>query len=153
MVFLAAGIALALLAGCATEPMMQPQPIAVPAGLSVQQVRSAVAKALIGRGWVLTGSTPNSYDARLTGDDWQANIRTSFDTKQVTIRYLSSHGLHYTPGHKELITQADTGVVEPGNEPQYRRVDDAINPHWNIWMRNLEHDIPAQLSLKVYGTQ
>lgn len=128
LVLFAVAAAIAGVAACTTT-MMHPKPIEVPPGLSLAQVNTAVAKALLGRGWMITDATKHSYDARLSGDDWEANIRVKFNTERVIINYLSSKGLGHTPSNN------------------------VISFHWNIWMRNLEHDIPAQLAFQRYGPQ
>lgn len=116
-------------AACTTAKMMHPAPVAVPSGLTRSQVATAVRAALIRRGWKITGSTANSYTAVLTGSDWEARIRTPYDTHQVGIEYVSSKGLKYSEA--------------AGTE--------TINRHWNNWMVALVHDIRSNLSAATYG--
>lgn len=124
-----AAAVLLLLAGCTTAQMEHPGPIAVPNGLSHDQVAAAVKTSLVGRGWILTGSTDDSYTAMLTGGGWKATIRTVYDTKQVGIEYVSSTGLDHTT----------------------RNGTEIINRHWNWWMHYLSHDIQAHLAAETYG--
>lgn len=126
VVFTAAAL---MLAGCVTADMMHLHPISVPSRLNNAQVGHAVKKALLGRGWVITGTRPHAYTAVLTGDGWKAKVRAHYNTEQVVVRYVSSRGLE----HKQ----------QNGKE--------TINHHWNNWMVALRHDIRANLSSEAYG--
>jgi hypothetical protein len=77
------------------KPLIDPPPIAVPAGLSAVQVGKAVKGGLIGRGWAVTAEQADGVDATLTGNDYTAKIHVAFDTKQVSIRYVDSSNLKY----------------------------------------------------------
>lgn len=128
---LAPAAVLLLLAGCITAKMVHPKPIQVPAGLTQAQVAKAVQNSLIGRRWMVIGSTSNSYTAKLTGNDWEATIRTVYDTKQVEIEYVDSKGLNH-------IVKSVYGY-------------EIINRHWNSWMKYLTQDIQTRLAAEAHG--
>jgi hypothetical protein len=148
-----AAVALLLLAGCATDKMTHPQPVAVPAGLTQVQVGEAVKAALVGHGWVLTDSTDTSYTASLTGNGWEATIRTPYDTREIKIEYVSSKGLdhHLQKSSSQTgscvynLTCNGTLSNESGGEVE------VINRHWNNWMTALTHDIRANLAKAARG--
>ena len=67
----------------------------VPAGTSVDAVGKALASALKGRGWEITGSTPGSIDATLHNREHVAVIRIGYDEHQATFAYVDSTKLEY----------------------------------------------------------
>lgn len=77
------------------SPLVDPAPIAVPAGLTAVQVGKAAKAALLGRGWTVTGEQDGSLSASLSRDNWIAKIRVDYTTKQVQIRYVDSTNLKY----------------------------------------------------------
>jgi hypothetical protein len=77
------------------SPLVDPAPIAVPAGLAEVQVGKAVKAALIGRGWTVAGEQPGSVNASLSRDEWVAKIRVDYSTQKVQIRYVDSTNLKY----------------------------------------------------------
>lgn len=148
---------LLLLAGCTTAPMLHPQPVAIPAGISPLLVKQAIRKALIGRGWIITGHPPGSYTAKLTGNGWSARIRVSYTAHDIRIHYLGSRGLNY---HKTSVTAHE----QPASPNWYdwnrqstprkiakRKPVEIINHHWNNWTVALVHDLRANLAALAYG--
>lgn len=108
------------------KPLIDPPPIAVPAGLSAVQVGKAVKGGLIGRGWAVTAEQADGVDATLTGNDYTAKIHVAFDTKQVSIRYVDSSNLKYE-------------VKKNGQR--------MIHTNYMGWMRYLSDDIGRNLQL------
>lgn len=77
------------------SPLVDPAPIAVPAGLTDVQVGKAVKAALLGRGWTVAGEQAGSVNASLSRDNWIAKIRVDYTTQKVQIRYVDSTNLKY----------------------------------------------------------
>ena len=77
------------------SPLVDPAPIAVPAGMTDVQVGKAVKGALLGRGWTVTDQQAGSISAQLSRDEWVAKIRVDFDTRQVQILYVDSKNLNH----------------------------------------------------------
>lgn len=90
---LLAPILLLLMAG--SVPLVDPAPLAVPAGLSDKAVAKAVPVGVSYRGWVVTGQEPGYVEATLHLRTHVAKIGINYDTRQVKLRYLNSENLDY----------------------------------------------------------
>ena len=69
--------------------------VALPAGTTADAVGENLVKALRGRGWEVTGTTPGQIDATLHGNDYVASIRIDYDATQATFTYVDSSNLEY----------------------------------------------------------
>src|SRR5688572_31503967 len=81
---------LALLMGARQVPLVNPDPIAVPAGLTEAKVARSIKAALVGREWAVSEEQPGKILATLNLRAHMAKIDVSFDTSKVNIRYLDS---------------------------------------------------------------
>lgn len=86
---------LALTMAFRQAPLVNPDPIHVPAGLSEAQVGKAVASALIGRGWSVTAEKAGETDATLHLREHVARIAVTYDASAVQIKYVDSENLKY----------------------------------------------------------
>lgn len=90
-VLLALSMPMAAIAG--TEPLVDPDPISVPANMSLDDVASAVLRGLAEHRWAPDGTRthPGVIQAsiRAHGGD-QATIEVRFDTRKIQIKYVSS---------------------------------------------------------------
>lgn len=86
---------LLLLMGTRLAPLTDPEPIAVPQGMPLDTVEHAIAIALEGWGWVITGQAEGRVDARLHVRAHLAEIRIEYDARQVALSYVSSENLDY----------------------------------------------------------
>ena len=75
--------------------LVDPGPVAVPAGLSQEQVAKDVKRALIGRGWVVALEQPGHIESTLNLRTHVARIDIRYDTQQVKIAYVDSRDLDY----------------------------------------------------------
>ncbi len=75
--------------------LVDPDPVAVPAGLSQEQVAKDIKRALIGRGWAVTAEQPGEIDATLNLRDHVARIKLAYDARQVRIAYVDSSNLEH----------------------------------------------------------
>jgi hypothetical protein len=116
---------LALLMGARQVPLENPEPIAVPAGLSESKVARAIKAALVGREWEVTEEQPGKIIGTLHLRAHMAKIDISYDTSQVRIQYLDSKELMY--GQKKGVT--------------------VIHRNYLSWVRNLVGDINRNLIL------
>ncbi|HEY0683541.1 MAG TPA: hypothetical protein VGD45_14495 [Steroidobacter sp.] len=116
---------LALLMGARQVPLVDPDPIAVPAGLTEARVAKAIKAALVGRTWVISEEQPGKIIATLNLRTHMAKIEIPFDTKQVAVRYLDSSELMY--GEKK-------GVK-------------VIHRNYLSWIQNLVGDISRNMIL------
>lgn len=83
------------LMGARQVPLTDPQPIAVPAGLKVEQVSKAIRAALAGRAWAVTSEEPGHIVSTLNVREHMAKIDIVYDLQTITIKYLESGELMY----------------------------------------------------------
>lgn len=116
---------LALLMAARQVPLVDPEPIAVPAGLAEAKVARSIKAALVGREWVISEEQPGKLIATLNLRTHMAKIDISFDTSKVAIRYLDSRELMY--GQKKGVT--------------------VIHRNYLSWIHNLVVDIQRNMIL------
>jgi hypothetical protein len=87
--------AMVFLMGARQVPLTDPQPIAVPAGLKIEQVSKAIRAALAGRAWAVTSEEPGHIVSTLNVREHMAKIDIVYDTQTIAIKYLESGELMY----------------------------------------------------------
>ncbi len=75
--------------------LVDPPPIAVPAGLSQAQVASEIKRALQGRGWAVNQERPGETEATLYLRGHDVRIAIDYDARDVRIAYQASANLDY----------------------------------------------------------
>ncbi len=115
---------LSVFAGGKAE-LIDPQPVAIPAGLNAKQVSNAIKSSLIARTWNIGASEPGQIDAALNVRAHRADIRIRYDDKSVQITYVDSSNLDF----KEK------------NGKRY------IHGNYVSWVNNLAGDISRNLQL------
>ncbi len=107
------------------QPVYNPEPIQVPSGKSLVQVRKAIRKAIFDKGWEAKEISPNHIVATYTksgrGKEYTAVVNIEYDTRTVRITYKDSRDLDYNPAK------------------------DKIHPTYNRWVQFLERNIRADL--------
>ena len=78
-----------------SAPLVDPDPIDVPAGLTDKQIAKEIKRALLQRGWEVTGEKSGEIEGTLHLRTHMAKIRIGYDSKQVSITYLDSNDLEY----------------------------------------------------------
>lgn len=116
---------LAFLMGARQVPLVDPEPIAVPAGLTEAKIGKAIKAALVGRTWVVTEDQPGKILATLNLRTHVAKIEIPYDTSKVAVRYLDS---------SELMYAEKKGVK-------------VIHRNYLSWIQNLVTDINRNLLL------
>ncbi len=119
-------LALALLPGVTlarSSELIDPDPIAVPAGRTPAAVATAIKAALVGRTWSVSKETPGRIDATLYIRSHVARIAITYDKAQVRIAYVSSENLKY----------------------QEKRGKRYIHSNYNGWIGNLVADLSRNL--------
>lgn len=109
-----------------TAPIYNPEPIAVPAGRTADQVKSAVRKALLQRNWRVKEVGAGAVEAKYVkpgrrGIEHVAAINVTYNTKTIRISYKDSQELNYDKESGE------------------------IHANYNKWIQNLEKDIQINL--------
>jgi len=113
------------LMGARQVPLTDPQPLAVPAGLKVEQVSKAVRGALAGRGWTVTSEEPGHIVSTLNVREHMAKIDIVYDVQTIKISYLDSGELMYA-------------------QKKGQRV---IHRNYLSWIQNLVNDMNRNLVL------
>ena len=72
-----------------------PPPVAIPAGLSQEQVMKDIRRALIGRGWTVKAERPGEMDAELHLRNHIAFIKLAYDASDVRLSFVDSRNLDY----------------------------------------------------------
>jgi hypothetical protein len=113
----------------AAAPLVDPEPLSVPAGLTLKQVEKAVRVGVVKRGWVITQSNDGSVEATLHLRDHMAKVLVSYDTQHVTLKYLDSSNLDYAVKkdgpviHKNYLNWARNVMLDINVELQSEIVD------------------------------
>lgn len=87
--------AMVFLMGARQVPLTDPEPVAVPAGLKMEQVAKAIKASLLGRAWTVTSEDPGHIVSTLNVREHMAKIDIVYDLQTVKIRYLDSGELMY----------------------------------------------------------
>ena len=117
--------ALLFLMGARQVPLTDPEPIAVPAGVKIEQVTKAIKAALVGRTWVVAQEEPGHMVATLNLREHMAKIDIVYDLQTIKIQYLDSGELMYA-------------------EKKGQRV---IHRNYLNWIANLRNDMNRNLTL------
>jgi hypothetical protein len=117
--------ALVFLMGGRQVPLVDPDPVAVPAGLKIEQVTKSIKAALVGRTWDVTSEEPGHIVSTLKLREHMAKIDIVYDLQTIRIKYLDSGDLMYA-------------------EKKGQRV---IHRNYLAWIQNLVGDISRNLTL------
>ena len=75
--------------------LVDPDPVAIPAGLDATQVVKDIKRALIGRGWAIANEQPGVIESTLHLRDHVARIKVTYDARQVQFAYVDSTNLDF----------------------------------------------------------
>ena len=117
--------ALVFLMGARQVPLTDPDPIAIPAGLKIDQVTKAIKAALVGRTWAVTSEEPGHIVSTLNLRTHMAKIDIAYDVQTIKITYLDSGDLLYA-------------------EKKGQRM---IHHNYLNWIQNLVNDMNRNLTL------
>lgn len=107
----------------ATEVLVDPPAISVPAGLNEKAVSKAIRLGAAQRGWVVSRQDPGFMEVTLNIRSHVAKVGVTYDTSVIKIRYLDSSNLDY---------RVKKGVAR-------------IHGNYLKWVNNLARDISVQL--------
>jgi hypothetical protein len=116
---------LLMLMAARQAPLVNPDPIAIPASVSDAQVAKSIRSALANRKWTLTDETPGHIKSTLMLRDHKARIDITWDKRHIKITYVDSENLKYE--------------VENGKQ--------LIHKNYLGWINNLVSDISSNLNL------
>jgi hypothetical protein len=119
-------LAFMLMGGANPTKMVDPEPLAVPAGLTIEQISKAIKVGVTSRtGWLVTKEEPGQIEATLNVRQHMLKVNIPYSTASVAIKYVDSTNLDYS-------------------EKNGTRV---IHPKWGSWTRNILSDIQRELNL------
>jgi hypothetical protein len=118
-------VPLAFLLMGARHPLVDPDPIPVPAGIAVADVSKAIKSAIVRRGWIASKDENGQIDAVLNVRTHVARVAIQYDAKDVRIKYVSSDNLDYEEKKGERL----------------------IHGNYVRWTRNMVVDIQRELQL------
>jgi hypothetical protein len=75
--------------------IVDPAPVAVPAGMTTAAVATEIKRSLAGRTWTVANETPGHIDATLHLRKHVARIAIAYDASSVRISYVASENLDY----------------------------------------------------------
>lgn len=84
-----------MLMGARNIPLVDPAPIAVPAGLTLKEVSVAVRTGLSKRNWVVSKDDAGRMEATLNVRRHMLRIALTYDKSNVRMSYLASENLLY----------------------------------------------------------
>jgi hypothetical protein len=116
---------LVFLMGARQVPLVDPEPVAVPAGLALEQVAKAIKASLVGRTWAVSQEEPGHIVSTLNLREHMAKIDIVYDLQTIRIRYVDSSELMYA-------------------EKKGQRV---IHRNYLSWIQNLVNDMNRNLTL------
>jgi hypothetical protein len=117
--------ALVFLMGARQVPLTDPEPLAVPAGLKIEQVTKAIKAALVGRTWAVTSEEPGHIVSTLNLREHMAKIDIVYDVQTIRIKYLDSGELLYAQKKGQRM----------------------IHHNYLNWIQNLVNDMNRNLTL------
>lgn len=106
-------------------PLVDPAPVAIPAGLAPDKVVADIKRALIGRGWEITNEAPGRIDSTLHLREHMAKITVTYDAQQVRFAYVDSANLDF----------------------EQKKGQRYIHPNFNGWMGYLVSDLTTNLQV------
>ncbi len=117
---------LVLLMGARQAPLLDPDPIAIPASLSTEAVQKEIKRALVTRNWAVTAEQPGQIEATLNVRAHVARITVSHGEGTVRVAYVSSENLNF-------------------EEKKGQRY---IHKNYASWVNNIVTDISRNLQLE-----
>ena len=112
----------------AAPALVDPPPIAVPAGLALTAVERAIVVGSAQRGWIISRKDPGRMEATLNIRSHVARVAITYDQGSIQIRYLDSQNLDY---------EVKKGVPR-------------IHGNYLKWINNMVRDISVQLQTAAY---
>jgi hypothetical protein len=86
---------LALLMGARQVPLEDPEPIAIPAGVSQAAVAKAIKVALLDNKWQVVKDEAGRIEGKLDLRSHSVTLAIPYDAKQVRVQYVTSDNLLY----------------------------------------------------------
>lgn len=118
------GLGMSTLALAAKE-LVDPAPVAIPAGISEKELVKQIKKAFVGRNWTVEKVEDGSVKGTLYLRTHVARVAANYDKELVTFTYISSENLDY-------------------KEKNGKRM---IHKNYLSWVTNVRNDLQKNLNL------
>jgi hypothetical protein len=105
-------------------PLLDPEPVLIPAGLSESSVAKAIRLGSAKRSWMITKDEPGRMEATLHVRTHTVKVAIPYGVRDLHIQYLSSENMEF----------------------EQKKGQQHIHKNYNKWVRNLAVDISAQLA-------
>ena len=121
---------LLLLMAARQLPLIDPEPIPVPAGMSAEDTAREIKRSFIGRGWEISDEKPGSLNATRHLRSHVATVGVRYDDSAVHIAYRASENLKYQmkrsgPSiHKNYLSWVDNVVTDMKRNLQLAALDE-----------------------------
>jgi len=123
------GVLLFVLTGCGAVSVynVQNAPITNKDGISLDKIYNSIKLAAYKRGWRVTQIKPGIAKAFIdVRGKHQATVEITYNTKEYSIKYLSSSNLKYDSDNN------------------------TIHKNYNSWIKNLDRDIQLELNYNLF---
>jgi hypothetical protein len=110
----------------AATTLLDPPPLAIPAGDTALDVEKSILTCGIKRNWTVVDKQPGAIVLQYAAREFWVKVTVKYDSHAVSISYLDSSNLEYSK---------DNGVA-------------MIHPNYNRWVNNLAHDIDGDLATR-----
>ena len=110
----------------AAAELIDPPPVAVPAGISEKELVKQIKKAFVGRNWSIEKEEAGSIKATLYLRSHIARVAANYSKDEVTLTYLSSENLNF-------------------KEKKGKRF---IHKNYLTWIQNVRNDLNKNLQLQ-----
>jgi len=109
----------------AAKELIDPAPVAIPAGVSEKELVKQIKKAFVGRNWTVEKVEDGSVKGTLYIRTHVARVSADYDKENVTFTYISSENLDY-------------------KEKKGKRM---IHKNYLSWVANVRNDMQKNLNL------
>ena len=143
--FFVAAVVVLPTAFASVKPLKEPEPIAIPQGLSDAQVTSAIKKGMSRRGWRVEKEEPNKILAVIYVRDHVVKNTIAWDKKDVRISYAGSTNMKYELREPKSSGGGMFDFDDAKDKDKKVEPVPYIHSRYNSWTQNLANDIRIEL--------
>lgn len=136
------------------KPLKEPEPIAIPQGLSDAQVTTAITKGMSRRGWRVEKDEPHKILAVIYVRTHVVKNTITWDKKEVRITYAGSTNMKYEMREPPSSGGSSGGLFD-FDDSKDKEVEEIpyIHDRYNSWTQNLANDISIELNYAASSAQ
>jgi hypothetical protein len=107
--------------------LLDPPPLAIPAGVTAVDVEKSILTSGIKRNWTVVDKKPGAIVLQYAAREFWVKVTVKYDAHAVSIGYLDSSNLEYSNSGGAAM----------------------IHPNYNRWVNNLAHDIDGDMAVRM----